>query len=227
MATTTNRPDRGQGRIPVNARKQLSPHLRRTMEPMTSEQARDLVSRYLKSFPSLNLASPEVYLLELALLFCGYPLWAGEAVIEQAKDSFKYPPTRSELKPLLEEQVRYLQAAAPEQTSEFAGRTYRGRPVDELTWMGVPLTARQKQQLLDREAYDNSIRSDPTRPTYEELKKKHGADFGIGKGVKETPAQTSARWATQTKSWDEIKQFYEKHPDRWHNLIKPREAGLK
>jgi len=175
----------------------------------------------------LNLANPEYYIAEIAVLLAGYPQWAGEAALEAIKDILKYPTTRAELKPLLEDQVRYARTSAGEQTSEFAGRTFGGRPVDDLTWLVVPLTARQKQQLLDCEAYDNSIRSDPTRPTYEELKKKHGADFGIGKGVKETPAQTSARWATQTKSWDEIKQFYEKHPDRWHNLIKPREAGLK
>jgi len=173
------------------------------------------------------LANPEVYLLELAVLFAGYPLWAGTAVIEQAKDAFKYPPVRAELRPLLEEQVRYVKAAAPETTSEFAGRTFQGRPVDELTWMGVPLTARQKQQLLDREAQRNSVRSDPTRPTYEELKQRYGRNFGVGKDVTETPEQTSARWASQTKSWDEIKQFYEKNPERWQALIKPREAGLK
>ena len=95
----------------MNEPKQLSQPLPRTMEPMTSEQARDLVSRYLKSFPTLNLASPEVYLLELAVLFAGYPWWAGAGAIEVAKDTFKFPPTRAELRPLLEDQVRYVRRA--------------------------------------------------------------------------------------------------------------------
>jgi hypothetical protein len=57
------------------------------------------------------LASPEVYLLELAVLFAGYPWWAGAGAIEVAKDTFKFPPTRAELRPLLEDQVRYVRRA--------------------------------------------------------------------------------------------------------------------
>jgi hypothetical protein len=177
----------------------------------------------------------ETYVAAITLVLAQYPdnliaeVTDPRSGIQTCEKFAAFMPNAGELKVYCEQVAsspRYKAAAASE-TSEFAGRTFQGRPVDELTWMGVPLTPRQKQQLLDREAYDNSIRSDPTRPTYEELKRRYGRNFGVGKDVTETPEQINARWATQTKSWDEIKQFYEKNPDRWNNLIKPREAGLK
>jgi len=175
----------------------------------------------------LNLSNPEYYIAELAVLLAGYPEWAGEAALNWIKDVLKYPTTRAELKPLLEDQVRYVKPSASEEPSQFVGRTFQGRPVDELTWMGVPLTARQKQQLLDRESYDNSVRSDPTRPTYQELQAKYGKAFGVTDAKTETAEQTNARWAGQTKSWEEIGQFYRDNPERWRELVREREAGLK
>lgn len=78
----------------------------RSLVPMAIVEAKNLVRRYLGSFPSLNLHDPEIYITELCTVLTGYPLWAGEKAIEQAKDTIRFPATRAELKPLLEDQVR-------------------------------------------------------------------------------------------------------------------------
>jgi hypothetical protein len=73
---------------------------------MTLHEAKALVRRYLGSFPSLNLHDPEIYIADLCALLCGYPLWAGQNAIEEIKDTNKFPATRAEIRPLLDEQVR-------------------------------------------------------------------------------------------------------------------------
>jgi len=77
-----------------------------TLEPMTIDQARVLVRRYLGSFPFLNLHDPEIYIADLCTLLCGYPLWAGENAVQTIKETIKFPTTHAEIKPLLDEQVR-------------------------------------------------------------------------------------------------------------------------
>jgi len=165
------------------------------MEPMSRDQAYSIVQHLLQCFPVVNLTNPDVYMAEVCALFAGYPWWAGLAVLDAAKFAFKFPPALAELRPLLEDQVRYVRHAA-----EFR----KGN------WDALLTQPREK------------------RPTYDELKAKYGENWGIDQGTKkETVEQTNARWASQVQSWDEIKQFYEKNPERWNNLIRPREAGLK
>jgi len=84
-------------------RSEVSTH---SLTVMTLNEAKALVRRYLGSFPSLNLHDPEIYIADLCGLLCGYPLWAGERAIEKIKDTNKFPATRAEIKPLLEDNVR-------------------------------------------------------------------------------------------------------------------------
>lgn len=84
-------------------RSEVSTH---SLIPMTLDEAKALVRRYLGSFPSLNLHDPEIYIADLCGLLCGYPLWAGQSAIEKIKDTNKFPATRAEIKPLLEDHVR-------------------------------------------------------------------------------------------------------------------------
>lgn len=84
-------------------RSEVSTH---SLTPMTLDEAKALVRRYLGSFPSLNLHDPEIYIADLCGLLCGYPLWAGQGAIEKIKDTNKFPATRAEIKPLLDEHVR-------------------------------------------------------------------------------------------------------------------------
>lgn len=84
-------------------RSEVSTH---SLAPMSLDQAKALVRRYLGSFPSLNLHDPEIYIADLCQLLCGYPLWAGENSIEQVKNTIKFPATRAEIKPLLDDHVR-------------------------------------------------------------------------------------------------------------------------
>lgn len=64
------------------------------------------------------------------------------------------------------------------------------------------------------------------RPSYAELQARYGPTFGLGEPT-ESPEQTNARWAAQTKSWDEIKAHYEADPERWAALTREREDGLR
>lgn len=84
-------------------RSEVSTH---SLTPMDLDEAKALVRRYLGSFPSLNLHDPEIYIADLCGLLCGYPLWAGQSAIEKIKDTNKFPATRAEIKPLLEDNVR-------------------------------------------------------------------------------------------------------------------------
>lgn len=90
-------------------RSELSTH---SLTPMTLDEAKALVRRYLGSFPSLNLHDPEIYIADLCALLCGYPLWASQRAIEKVKDTIKFPATRAEIKPLLEENVKLPRYAA-------------------------------------------------------------------------------------------------------------------
>lgn len=81
----------------------LSTH---SLTPMTLDEAKALVRRYLGGFPSLNLHDPEIYIADLCALLCGYPLWAGENAVDKIKDTNKFPAVRAEIKPLLDESVR-------------------------------------------------------------------------------------------------------------------------
>lgn len=83
-----------------------------SLAPMTINEAKALVRRYLGSFPSLNLHDPEIYIADLCALLCGYPLWVGEESIEKIKDTIKFPATRAEIKPLLEANVKTFRYAA-------------------------------------------------------------------------------------------------------------------
>lgn len=83
-----------------------------SLMPMTLDEAKALVRRYLGSFPSLNLHDPEIYITDLCALLCGYPLWAAEQSIEKVKDTIKFPATRAEIKPVLESHVKVFRYAA-------------------------------------------------------------------------------------------------------------------
>jgi hypothetical protein len=84
-------------------RSEVSTH---SLTPMSLDQAKALVRRYLGSFPSLNLHDPEIYIADLCTLLCGYPLWAGEKAIEKVKELSEWPATRAKIKPLLDDHVR-------------------------------------------------------------------------------------------------------------------------
>lgn len=106
------------------------------------------------------------------VVLTGYPFWAGEAAIRQVVETCKYLPTIAEIKPFLEEQVRYLRDAwnaAP----QFKGRSFKGTPVEDLRWRSKwddrlhPLTEREIRQLLEREAFD---RIHPPPPKLDDVK---------------------------------------------------------
>lgn len=97
-----------------------------SLTPMNLDEAKALVRRYLGSFPSLNLHDPEIYVADLCGLLCGYPLWAGQSAIEKIKDTNKFPATRAEIKPLLDEHVRipkYAQEWEAQARSQIADRS--------------------------------------------------------------------------------------------------------
>jgi hypothetical protein len=104
------------------------------------------------------------------------------------------------------------------ETTEFAGKTYKGRPVESLTLNGHPLNARQIKQLLDREAFENEVRH--ARPTYDELKAVYGENWGIA-----PPAKKPETW--KSPSWDEVAEFYKNNPERWQRLVRERDPGLR
>ena len=116
-----------------------------------------IVRRYLGSFPTLNLHDPEVYIAEICSLLCGYPLWAGEKAIGKIKDTHEWPATRAVIKPQLEDQVRIHRDAA--------------------RWEAVA----QRQALDAQRAPVARIAGPPPapRPTYDELRAKHGPNWGI------------------------------------------------
>ncbi len=112
-------------------RSALSTH---SLTPMTLDEAKALARRYLGSFPSLHLHDPEIYIADLCGLLCGYPLWAGESAIDKIKDTNKFPATRAEIKPLLDDNVRipkfaeHWEAQARLQIADTARSAISGPP---------------------------------------------------------------------------------------------------
>jgi len=124
---------------------------------MTLDEARALLRQLLGSYPSAGATDPEVYVASLISLLTGYPLWAGQRAIEKTLDTSKFLPTRAEIKPLLEDQVRVHRDAA--------------------MWEA----AAQRQAIAAQRAPVARIAGPPPapRPTYDELRAKHGPNWGI------------------------------------------------
>jgi len=142
-----------------------------SLTPMTTDQARAMVRRYLGSFPSLNLHDPEVYIADLCSLLCGYPLWAGQQAIQTVKETIKFPATQAEIKPLLDEHVRlpkYVQDLERAAQLQIAARA----------------------MALEGPAA-------PPRLTYEQLRAKYdgpnGEKWGIGNADKPVPSRERSR----------------------------------
>lgn len=79
--------------------------------PMSRAQAAELVKRLLRSYASLPLHDPEGYVAEIVTLLTGYPLWAGESVIDDVRHTAKYLPNISDIHPKLEAAIRPLKYA--------------------------------------------------------------------------------------------------------------------
>jgi len=207
-----------------------SGHSMNQREIYATERAKILFGCYRKG----DANDPDTYVAAVAAVLAAYDYELIREVtdprsgIQASEKHCTFMPQAGEVKVYCDAVAaspRYRAKAA--ETSEFAGKTYKGTPVQDLRWNGHPLTSRQIQQLLDREAFDNSVRSDPDRPTYEELQAKYGKTFGLGVTATETPEQINARWAKQAPSWEQVKEFYEANPDRWQRLVKPREPGMR
>ncbi len=126
--------------------------------PMTLDEAKALVRRYLGSFPSLSLHDPEIYIADLCGLLCGYPLWAGQSAIEKIKDTNKFPATRAEIKPLLDDHVRI---------PKFAQEWERDA----------------RAQIADRATLAIEGPAAPPRLTYEEMRAKYDGPNGEKWGI--------------------------------------------
>lgn len=57
----------------------------RDLNPMTHQQAAELVSRLLKGFPYLNLARPKDYSTALIEVLVRYPLWVGNFALRRVR----------------------------------------------------------------------------------------------------------------------------------------------
>lgn len=110
----------------------------------------------LGSYPSAGATDPEVYVASLISLLLGYPLWAGQRAIEKTLDTSKFLPTRADLKPILEDEVRVHRYAAEWEANAQRLANTRAREVPKIA--APPPTP---------------------RPTYGELKAKHGENWGI------------------------------------------------
>ena len=205
-----------------------SPRLSAAKLALASRCARILFGCYGRN----DANDPDVYVTAAAAVLSHFP---EDLIIEatspdqgmQVLQFKKFPPNVGEIRSYCDALLlspRYR--ARTEALAGFQGKTYKGTPVQDLRWNGHPLTSRQIEQLLDREAFENEER-DPSKPTYEQLQAKYGKTFGLGVTATETPEQTSARWAKQAPSWEQVKEFYEANPDRWQRLVKPREPGLR
>lgn len=124
-----------------------------TLKQMTKEEAAALIRQLLGCYPSPNLYDPETYVATMVSLLCGYPLWAGQRAVRQLSFSSKFIPSVAEIAPILNEEVRVARRAAEWEAD--AQRMIAARP--------------KNQPLLPR----------PPRPTIEELKAKHGENWGI------------------------------------------------
>mgnify|MGYP001608434066 FL=1 len=82
------------------------------MVPMSRQDAATLVKKLLRSYASLNLHDPEGYIAEVVTLLSGYPLWAGESVIEEVRKTSKFIPNISDIHPKLETAVKPFRYAA-------------------------------------------------------------------------------------------------------------------
>ena len=133
----------------------------------------------------------------------------------------KFPPNVGEIRSYCDALLaspRYR--AKTEALASFQGRTYQGTPVEVSTWNGHPLTSRQIQQLLDREAFENEKRDRSSRKSYDELKARYGENWGIAQ-----PAKKPETW--KSPSWDEVAEFYKNNPERWQRLVRERDPGLR
>jgi hypothetical protein len=120
--------------------------------PMTTKQAGDLVDRLLGSYPSLNLHDPETYITAVTALFRGYPFWAGESVVRKVTSESKFVPTLAEIRPHLESEVR---------THRYAQEWERSA----------------RQTLLEGQKQLSGPKE--PRPTLDEMRAKHGPNWGI------------------------------------------------
>jgi hypothetical protein len=57
----------------------------RDLNPMSQQQAAELVSRLLKGFPYLNLARPQDYSTALIEVLVRYPLWVGQFALRRVR----------------------------------------------------------------------------------------------------------------------------------------------
>jgi hypothetical protein len=130
------------------------------LTPMTAVEAAALIRRLLGSYPSLNLHDPETYIANMVTLLTGYPLWAGEKAMVQVKRATKFPPTEAELYPALESQVK---------THRYAQN-----------W------ARDAERMVEGRALIAGPPS-PARETLDELKARHGENWGISQGIEARP----------------------------------------
>lgn len=70
---------------------------RMVTQPMTREQAAQLVTRMLGGYPSLNLHDPETYIASVTALLCGFSWWVGERAIEKVSTESKFVPSKAEI----------------------------------------------------------------------------------------------------------------------------------
>jgi len=139
------------------------------LTPMTLDEARALLRQLLGSYPSAGATDPEVYVASLISLLTGYPLWAGQRAIEKTIDTSKFLPTRADLKPLIEDEVRVHRYAAEWDRHAEA----------QIAAQAVPLIAGPPPK---------------PRPTYDELKEKYGPNWGL-KGAEVDRAAKQAQLA--------------------------------
>jgi hypothetical protein len=121
-----------------------------SLTPMDLEQAMALVRRLRACYPSALLSDPEVYIAEVVALLCGYPLWAGERAINRVSETVKFIPSKAEIKPVLEDQVRAHRYAAEWEAGaratearlagpDFSDEAYRTRMRENLEGLSAEL----------------------------------------------------------------------------------------
>jgi hypothetical protein len=116
---------------------------------MTATQAASLLNRMLGSYPSLNLHDPKIYMANLTALMAQYPLWVGERAIVEVRRATEYLPTEKIVREALEGQISAHRFAAE--------------------WnKGAALIADDRKRLAA-----------PARPSYDDLKAKHGPAWGV------------------------------------------------
>lgn len=133
-----------------------------TLTPMTREEAAILVERMLGSYPSLSLHDPKNYIAAVCSMLCSYPLWAGDRAIGEAVVESKFVPPTPGILKPLLE-----------------GQVATARYVNH--WEAV---AGETVKQLD------APRS--LRESMDELRARHGPNWGIATGRKLPPTREQA-----------------------------------